>query len=186
MGSQSEKKVLMTKGEIKHTMSRLALEILEKNHGTENLAILGIQTRGVYLAQRLINEIVKSEHAGKNIEIPFGKVDTTLYRDDVAELQVPPPLKETDIKFDLTDKNVVLIDDVIFTGRSIRAALDVLLDFGRPKTVRLAVLVDRGHRELPIEPNFVGKKIPTAHEEEVSVELEEVDNVDQVVLQQKQ
>ncbi|MCX5781498.1 MAG: bifunctional pyr operon transcriptional regulator/uracil phosphoribosyltransferase PyrR [Elusimicrobia bacterium] len=181
MKNFTEKRVLMNKDEIKHTLRRLANEIVEKNHGVENLAIIGIQTRGVHIAKRIIAEIQKENAEG---DIIFGILDTTLYRDDFETLETPPPLKETEISFNVNDKKIILIDDVLFTGRSIRAAIDQLIDFGRPKNIQLAVLIDRGHRELPIEPNFVGKKIPTAREELVSVELEEVDGQDRVVLKQ--
>jgi pyrimidine operon attenuation protein/uracil phosphoribosyltransferase len=139
----------------------------------------------VFLGRRIINEILKAGLAEGAKEIPFGLLDITLYRDDVTTRTTPPPVRETDIPFDLTGKKIVLVDDVIFTGRSIRAALDELMDFGRPQNIQLAVLVDRGHRELPIEPNFVGKKFLTAREELIVVELEEVDGKDRVVLKEE-
>jgi pyrimidine operon attenuation protein/uracil phosphoribosyltransferase len=180
----SEKKIIMNREEISRTIKRLAHEIVEKNFGVKNLAIIGVQTRGVFIGKRIVREIIKAGLAeGKN-DLPFGLLDITLYRDDVNTLETPPPVKETDIPFDMTDKNIVLVDDVLFTGRSIRAALDELMDFGRPKSIQLAVLVDRGHRELPIEPNFVGKKFLTSRDETVSVELEESDGQDRVVLKE--
>jgi pyrimidine operon attenuation protein/uracil phosphoribosyltransferase len=184
METYREKKIIMSREEISRTVKRLAHEIVEKNFGAKDLAIIGIQTRGVFLAKRIIREALKAGLAEGRSDIPFGTLDITLYRDDVDSLPTPPAIKETDIPFDLTDKKIVLVDDVLFTGRSIRAALDELMDFGRPKTIQLAVLVDRGHRELPIEPNFVGKSFPTAWEERISVELDEIDGKDQVVLKE--
>ena len=177
-----EKKTIMNKEEISRTVKRLAHEIVEKNFGVRDLAIVGVQTRGVYLGKRIISEIFKADLADGEKEIPFGFLDITLYRDDMSTMENPPQVKETDIPFDLTGKKIVVVDDVIFTGRSIRAALDELMDFGRPQNIQLAVLVDRGHRELPIEPNFVGKKFLTAREERIDVQLEEVDGKDAVVL----
>jgi pyrimidine operon attenuation protein/uracil phosphoribosyltransferase len=180
----AEKKTIMSQTEISRTIKRLALEIVEKNFGVKDLAIIGIQTRGVFIGRRIIDEILKAGLADGKDTLPFGLLDITLYRDDVDTLESPPLVKETDIPFDLTDMNIVLVDDVLFTGRSIRAALDEVMDFGRPKSIQLAVLVDRGHRELPIEPNFVGKKFPTAMEETISVELAEIDGQDRVVLKE--
>ncbi|MHB9156259.1 MAG: bifunctional pyr operon transcriptional regulator/uracil phosphoribosyltransferase PyrR [Endomicrobiales bacterium] len=179
------KKTIMSKEEISRTVKRLAHEIVEKNFGVKDLAIVGIQTRGVFLGRRIIKEILKAGLAGSRKDIPFGILDITLYRDDVDSMASPRPLKETDIPFDLSGRKIVLVDDVIFTGRSIRAALDELMDFGRPQNIQLAVLVDRGHREIPIEPNFTGKKFLTAREELISVELEEVDGQDRVVLKEE-
>ena len=185
MDKNVEKKIIMSCEEIGRTLRRLAHEIVERNSGVGDLAIVGIQTRGVFLAKRIVNEILKSGLSEGKGEIPFGLLDITLYRDDVDTMQTPHDVKETDIPFDLTGKKIVLVDDVLFTGRSIRAALDELMDFGRPENIQLAVLVDRGHRELPIEPNFTGKKIPTSRDELVSVELEEVDGKDRVMLKEK-
>ena len=178
-------KILMSKDDIKQTVKRLAKEIVEKNRSIKDLAIVGIQTRGVFIAKRILDEIKSANPSEDSKNIPFGTIDTTLYRDDFATMDEPPALKETEINFNINDKNIVLIDDVLFTGRSIRAAIDQLIDFGRPKSIQLAVLVDRGHRELPIEPNFVGKKIETSREEQVSVELEESDGQDRVVVKQE-
>ena len=171
----------MSKEEISQAVKCLAGEITDKNEGGKDLAIVGVQTRGVFLAKRIIEEI-KNSGKYKGGEIPFGVIDITLYRDDVSSMETPPQVKETDISFDLTGKKIVLVDDVLYTGRSIRAALDELMDFGRPENIQLAVLVDRGLRELPIEPNFTGKKIATSKKELVAVELEEVDGNDRVVL----
>ncbi len=163
---------------LKRTTIRLAHEILERNRGAENLVIVGIRTRGIYLAQRILDEIAKIE--GKHI--PLGILDITMYRDDFRERLKQPVVHQTDIPFDLYDKNVVLIDDVLYTGRTTRAALEALMSFGRPARIQLAVLVDRGHRELPIKPDFVGKNIPTSIGEEVQVKMREVDNEDCVLL----
>lgn len=180
-----EKKTIMSKEEISRTVKRLAHEIVEKNFGVADLAIVGVQTRGVFLGKRIIKEIFNAGLAEGTKDIPFGILDITLYRDDVSTMENPPHVKETDIPFDLTGKKIVVIDDVIFTGRSIRAALDELMDFGRPQNIQLAVLVDRGHRELPIEPNFTGKKFLTARDERIDVQLEEVDGKDAVVLKEE-
>lgn len=184
MEKYREKKMIMNKEEISRTVKRLAHEIVEKNFGVKDLAIVGIQTRGVHIGRRIIAEILKAGLADGLTDIPFGMLDITLYRDDMDEMIEPPAVKETDIPFELTNRKIVLVDDVLFTGRSIRAALDELMDFGRPQNIQLAVLVDRGHRELPIEPNFTGKTFTTAREERIDVELEEVDGQDRVVLKE--
>jgi pyrimidine operon attenuation protein/uracil phosphoribosyltransferase len=181
-----EKKVIMSKEEIARTVKRLAHEIVEKNFGVKDIAIVGVQTRGVFIAKRVIKEIKDARLAEGEKEIPFGVLDITLYRDDVVNMDTPPQVKETDIPFDLTGKKIIIIDDVLYTGRSIRAAMDELMDFGRPENIQLAVLVDRGHRELPIEPNFCGKKFTTAKQEHISVELVEVDGQDRVVLMEEE
>lgn len=181
MEKYTEKKTVMNKDDISRAIKRLAREIAEKNGGGKDLAIVGVQTRGVFIAKRIIEEIKKSG-IYKGGEIPFGVIDITLYRDDVASMETPPQVKETDISFDLTGKQIVLVDDVLYTGRSIRAALDELMDFGRPENIQLAVLVDRGLRELPIEPNFTGKKMETSKKELISVEVEEIDGNDRVIL----
>lgn len=180
-----EKKTILNKEELERTIKRLALEIVERNFGTKDLAIVGIQTRGVTLGRRILKEIASSAKAGDPAEIPFGTLGITLYRDDVDAMDNMPEVKDTDISFDLKGKKVVLIDDVIYTGRTIRAAIDELMDYGRPQSIQLAVVVDRGHRELPIEPNFVGKKFQTSKEELIELELEENDGNDRVVLKQK-
>ncbi|MFH1368534.1 MAG: bifunctional pyr operon transcriptional regulator/uracil phosphoribosyltransferase PyrR [Elusimicrobiota bacterium] len=180
-----EKKDILNKEELGQTIKRLALEIVEKNFGVKDLAIVGIQTRGVTLAKRILDEILGSAKNDEEKDIPFGTLGITLYRDDVSTMEAPPEVKDTDISFDLTGKKIILIDDVICTGRTIRAALDELMDYGRPQSIQLAVVVDRGHRELPIEPNFVGKKFQTSKEELIEVELEEVDGRERVVLKEK-
>jgi pyrimidine operon attenuation protein / uracil phosphoribosyltransferase len=184
MAQYNEKKVIMNKEEISRTVKRLAHEIVEKNFGVKDLVVIGLQTRGVYIGQRIIKEMADAG-LSDNKEIPFGVLDITLYRDDVGTSSVPlKMIKETEIP-DITDKKVLLVDDVIFTGRSIRAALDELMDFSRPRNIQLAVLVDRGHRELPIEPNFTGRKFTTSKDEQISVELEEIDGKDKVVLMER-
>ncbi len=171
-------KVIMDARDVERAVRRIAHEIVEKNRGAEGLAVVGIRTRGVTLARRIAGFIGELEGQ----EVPLGILDITLYRDDIFD-RPQPEVRETDIPFDVTGKNVVIVDDVLYTGRSVRAAIDALMDFGRPRRVLLAVLVDRGHRELPIRPDFVGKNLPTAHSEKVKVLLDEVDGGgDRVVL----
>lgn len=174
----TEKKVVMNENEIEQTLKRLAHEIIEKLHGIENSVLVGIQTRGVYLAKRLASELKKITKK----TVLLGVLDITLYRDDVNSIAHQPVVKETEMPFDITGKNVVLVDDVLYTGRTVRAAIDEIIDFGRPKSIKLAVLIDRGGRELPIQPDFVGKKFPTSKDELISVHLKEVDKKDDVVL----
>lgn len=170
--------VILNADEMSRAVSRIAHEILEKNKGCENLAVVGIRTRGVFLAQRLQRKIREIE----NVTIDCGILDITLYRDDLGPGRQKPILKKTDIPFPLDGKNVALCDDVLFTGRTIRAAIDALMDFGRPSTVQLAVLIDRGHRELPIRPDYVGKNIPTSKDMSIKVMIKEEDGEDQVLL----
>ncbi len=160
------------------TITRLAHEILEKNKGAENIAILGMRTRGEFIAKRIQNKIKEID----NSDVPLGILDVTLYRDDFRMRLKQPEVSVTDITFDLTEKDIILCDDVLYTGRTVRAALDAVMDLGRPKTVQLCVLVDRGHRELPIKPDYVGKNIPTSINEEVKVKLKEIDQEDAVYL----
>ena len=157
---------------------RIAHEIVEKNKGIADLCLVGIRNRGVYLAERLAGCIKKIE----NKDVPVGILDITLYRDDLTLVGSQPLVRKTEIDFDINDKILVLVDDVLYSGRTIRAALDALIDFGRPKSIQLAVLVDRGHRELPIRADYVGKNIPTAKNESVEVRLEEADGKDEVVI----
>jgi len=161
---------------IGRALIRIAHEIVEKNKGAENMAVIGIQNRGAYLAERVARLIEKIE----GVQIPVGLMDITLYRDDVQTKLEQPLVQKTEILFDVVDKVIILVDDVLFTGRTIRAALDQIIDFGRPKRIQLAVLVDRGHRELPIRADYVGKNIPTAQEDRVKVKIEEVDGEDNV------
>jgi len=161
---------------IGRALVRIAHEIVEKNKGAENMAVIGIKNRGAYLAERVAKLIEKIE----GVQIPVGLMDITLYRDDVQTKLEQPLVQKTEILFDVVDKVIILVDDVLFTGRTIRAALDQIIDFGRPKRIQLAVLVDRGHRELPIRADYVGKNIPTAQEDRVKVKIEEVDGEDSV------
>lgn len=161
---------------VERALIRIAHEIVEKNKGAENMAVIGIKNRGEYLAQRVARLIEKIE----KVQIPVGLMDITLYRDDVQTKLEQPLVQKTEILFDVVDKVIILVDDVLFTGRTIRAALDQIIDFGRPKCIQLAVLVDRGHRELPIRADYVGKNIPTAKSERVKVKIKEVDGEDSV------
>ncbi len=175
-----QEKVVMDAEGINRSLTRIASEILEKNKGGEDLVLVGIRTGGVFLAERLKRKISSIE--GK--EIPFGILDITLYRDDLSTSHKKPRLGKTDIPFSLDGKKVVLVDDVLFTGRTIRAAMDALIDFGRPKLIQLAVLIDRGHRELPIRADFVGKNLPSSLWQAVSVNLTEKDGKDEVVIEE--
>jgi pyrimidine operon attenuation protein/uracil phosphoribosyltransferase len=172
------KSKLMDKQEIDRALERIALEILEASRGTEDLVLVGIRTRGVYLAQRLAEKIKQRE----GVEIPVGILDITLYRDDLTSVGPQPIVRKTEIPFRITSMKVVLVDDVLYTGRTIRAALDALIDFGRPQTIQLAVLVDRGRRELPIRWDYVGLSVTTNENESVKVMLEEVDGAEEVQL----
>lgn len=171
-------KEILDSKDIKRVIRRIAHEIIEKNKGTENLCLVGIQIGGVILAQRLASKI-ESIEGGK---IGVGALDITLYRDDINIKKEQPVVKTTDIPFSITDKTVVLVDDVLFTGRSIRAAMDALIDFGRPAYIQLAVLIDRGHRELPIRADYAGKNIPTALNERIDVYLDKENKEDKVIL----
>lgn len=172
-------RIILSREEIKRAIRRIAHEILERNKGAENLLILGIPTRGVTLAERIAEAISEIEGS----EISFGSIDITLHRDDLR-LRPPRPLHSTSIpSLGIDQRDVVLVDDVFFSGRTIRAALDALGEIGRPATVQLAVLVDRGHRELPIRADYVGKNIPTSRDETVKVRLAPIDNLDEVVIE---
>ena len=173
-------KIVMKQSEIRRALLRIIHEILEKNKGIRNLVFIGIKRRGDYVARRLADMI--KEYEGKRI--PLGALDITLYRDDLQLVSETPIIESTDIPFDISGKTIVLVDDVLYTGRTIRAAMEELFNFGRPKAIQLAVLVDRGHRELPIQADFVGKSIPTAKNEIVDVHIEELDNEDCVTIQQ--
>jgi pyrimidine operon attenuation protein / uracil phosphoribosyltransferase len=174
-----QKKVVMDEEGIDRSMTRIAYQILEKNKGIDDIVLIGIRTGGIYLAQRLQRKISAIE----KIDPPMGILDITLYRDDLLTSKKKPRLEKTDIPFSLDAKKVILVDDVLFTGRTIRAAMDALIDFGRPKLIQLAVLIDRGHRELPIRADFVGKNLPSSLWEAVSVRLTEKDGVDEVVIE---
>ncbi|MBL8027547.1 MAG: bifunctional pyr operon transcriptional regulator/uracil phosphoribosyltransferase PyrR [Fibrobacteres bacterium] len=173
-----EKKILMDGADMKRALDRIAHEIIEKNRGSENIVFVGMQRRGIVLAKRLAASIAKVE--GK--EIPVGTLDATFYRDDYRSPLKQPEIRATDIPFSIQDKTVVLVDDVLYTGRTIRAALDALFDMGRPRTIRLAVLVDRGGRELPIGADFVALSLKTAANEEVAVKVQEIDENEGVAL----
>jgi len=169
---------IMDSSKIKRAMQRMTTEIVERNRNLKNLVIVGIRTRGIYLGKRiskLINELEKRD-------IPVGVLDITLYRDDFSELEAQHMVKKTEIDFSVAKKDVLLVDDVLFTGRTIRAAMDSLIDLGRPKTIQLLVLIDRGHRELPIRADYVGKVLPTSKREIVQVQLKEIDKVDEVLI----
>ena len=171
-------KIIMSGEEIRRALTRIAHEIIERNKGANNLVFIGMHTRGVPLARRLASKIKEFEQ----VEIPVGVLDIGLYRDDLSYLELLPALRPSDIPIDIAGKRVILVDDVLYTGRSIRAAMDALIDFGRPEWIRLAVLIDRGHRELPIRPDYVGKNLPTSRQEKVAVRLREVDGVDEVAI----
>ncbi len=170
---------LLDEAEIRRAVTRIAHEILERNRGAGSVVLVGIANRGDDLARRLAAEIERIEGTG----VPVGALDITFYRDDIGMRSEAPEVHETRIDFDITGRTVVLVDDVLFTGRTIRAALDALVDFGRPTAVQLAVLVDRGHRELPIRADYVGKNVPTRQGEVVRVALTEVDGEDAVVVE---
>lgn len=172
------KAVIMDDPGIDRTIKRLAHEILERNKGAATIAIVGIRTRGEFLARRICAMIEQVE----KVTLPIGSLDITLYRDDLLGKLEQPQLKGTDILFDVTGKDIVLIDDVLYTGRTIRAALDELIDLGRPRSIQLAVLVDRGHRQVPIRADYVGKNVPTSSDESIRVHVREVDGEDAVLL----
>ncbi len=174
-------KLLLTEDGIRRALARIAHEILERNAGTDSLALVGIKSRGDVLAARVRAKIAEIEHHTP----PLGSLDITLYRDDLTRIGYAPEIHRTDLPFNVDDRVVVLVDDVLFTGRTIRAAMDALVDYGRPKAIQLAVLIDRGHRELPIRADFVGKNVPTSVDEDVRVRVAELDGEDSVVLAKK-
>lgn len=177
-----EKAQLMSASEIERTLVRLVHEIIEKNNGAADLGIVGIRRRGVFLAQRLGEMIQRIEKT----PVPVGTLDISLYRDDLSTVGPQPVVQKGDIGFSIADKNIVLADDVLYTGRTARAALDALFRQGRPRQVQLCVLIDRGHRELPIEATFVGRKIQTTRQEIIEVKLQEIDGEEKVMLVEKQ
>ena len=174
-----EKAQVLDDGALDRALTRIAHEILERNDGAKDLAFVGLRTRGVTLAQRLAAKIARID----GTTLPVGTLDITLYRDDL-DLRGAPVIRGTDIPFSIKNKTVVLVDDVLFTGRTIRAALDALIDLGRPRSIQLATLIDRGHRELPIRPDYVGKNLPTSRRESVAVRLKEHDGEDRVVIEE--
>ena len=186
-----EKAKLLDAEQIRRSLVRIAHEIIEHHKGTENLALVGIRTRGAVLAKRLAAEIetierkpLPAQGSTGQAGVPVGSLDITLYRDDLSRIAPNPVLHATEIPFDITDLSIVLVDDVLFTGRTVRAALDALIDLGRPTTIQLAVLVDRGHRELPVRADYVGKNVPTNAKERVEVRLQETEGRDEVVIEE--
>ena len=176
--SFTEKAVIMNQEEMMRAIKRMAHEVLEANGGVGDLVILGVQRRGVPLANLLCEAIKGVEGA----EMPMGAIDITFYRDDLSKLGPSPRVATTEMPLDVTDKVVILVDDVLYTGRTVRAALDVIMDWGRPRAIQLAVLVDRGHRELPIRPDYVGKNVPTSQREVIKVKVEQYDGAHEVVV----
>ncbi|SKC87279.1 bifunctional pyr operon transcriptional regulator/uracil phosphoribosyltransferase PyrR [Maledivibacter halophilus] len=166
---------------INRSVTRLSHEIIEKNKGVSNIVLFGIHTRGIPLAKRIASKIKEIE----DVDVIVDSLDITLYRDDLSKINDNPIINKRVASININDKDVVLIDDVIFTGRTVRAAMDALIDMGRPKTIQLAVLVDRGHRELPIRPDFIGKNVPTSRKEIISVKFDETDNENEVVIYEK-
>src|SRR4051812_11903988 len=179
----SQKAIVLDEQAIRRALTRIAHEIIEKNKGIDNLFLVGIRTRGIFIANRLAERINQIE--GR--DVPVGDLDITLYRDDLTTKTVDhePLVKGLHIEKNIQDQTVILVDDVLYTGRTVRAALDALIDIGRPSSIQLAVLVDRGHRELPIRADYVGKNIPTSSSEKIVVELSEVDTIDQVSIHEK-
>jgi len=172
------KKIVMTPEDIRRSLARIAHEIMERNKTTEHLVLVGMHTRGVPLAKRLAANMEDLE----GLTIPVGALDISLYRDDLPSLNPQPTVQRTDIPVNIDDKSVVLVDDVLYTGRSTRAAMDALIDLGRPRSIQLAVLIDRGHRELPIRADYVGKNLPSSRHEEIQVQLVETDGTDGVLI----
>lgn len=180
MNTPNKDRLVLDAKMIERALKRMADEIVEQNQGTDSLLVVGIQTRGVNLAQRLVCIIEQAE----GVNLATGKLDITLYRDDLRHVAIQPEVRSTDLPSDITGMRIVLVDDVLFTGRTIRSALDALVDFGRPARIQLAVLVDRGHRELPIQADIVGKNVVSSQNEEVVVKVTEVDGVDGVWIRQ--
>jgi pyrimidine operon attenuation protein/uracil phosphoribosyltransferase len=172
------KSKILDENDLTRIISRISHQIIERNQGTANLVLLGVRTRGVPLAQRISARIGEIEGE----RVPVGELDITLYRDDLSTKQDQPTVKPVELTFQIQGKTVILIDDVLFTGRTVRAAMDAVIDLGRPKSIQLAVLVDRGHRELPIRADFVGKNVPTSTNEIIHVKLSEIDGTDEVLI----
>ncbi len=169
---------VMDSSKIRRALHRMTTEIIERNRNLKNLVVVGVRTRGIYLGKRLSKLIKEME----DVDIPVGVLDITLYRDDFSDLEAQHMVKKTEINFSVAKKDILLVDDVLFTGRTIRAAMDSLIDLGRPKSIQLLVLIDRGHRELPIRADYVGKFLPTSKRELVQVKLKEIDNCDEVLI----
>jgi pyrimidine operon attenuation protein/uracil phosphoribosyltransferase len=176
--NRQQERLVMEAGDMARAMSRIAHEILERNKGVKDLGLVGIRTGGVHLAHRLVRRIQDIE----GVAVPIGELDITLYRDDLSLRKEQPVLRKTSVPFDISGKIIVLVDDVLFTGRTIRAAMDGLIDLGRPAEIQLAVMVDRGHRQLPIKATYIGKNIPTSRDENIQVMLEEAGEDDRVVI----
>ncbi|BDQ62048.1 bifunctional protein pyrR [Enterococcus faecalis] len=171
------KKEVVDAVSMKRALTRISYEIIERNKGIQDIVLVGIKTRGIYIAQRLAERLKQLE----DIDVPVGELDITLYRDDVKDME-EPELHSSDVPVSIEGKEVILVDDVLYTGRTIRAAMDAVMDLGRPRKISLAVLVDRGHRELPIRADYVGKNIPTSKTEEIIVEMEERDGADRIMI----
>lgn len=169
---------IMDEKKMKRTFSRIAMEVLERNREVDNLVLIGIQTKGVFVAER-IRELIKEM---EDIDLPLGILDITLFRDDIHKKERHPIVQKTEINFSVEDKDIILIDDVLFTGRTIRAAMDSIFELGRPASIQLAVFIDRGHRELPISADFRGKYLPTSRRERINVMLKEIEEIDQVLI----
>jgi pyrimidine operon attenuation protein/uracil phosphoribosyltransferase len=172
------KNIIMNAADIRRTLARISHEIIERNKSTQHLVLVGMRTRGVPLANRLAANIEGFE----GVKIPVGALDISLYRDDLSSLELQPIVRSTDIPVNTDNKIIILVDDVLYTGRSTRAAMDALIDLGRPHSIQLAVLVDRGHRELPIRADYVGKNMPSSRHEEIQVRLKESDGMDEVAI----
>jgi pyrimidine operon attenuation protein/uracil phosphoribosyltransferase len=173
-----EKSQLMSATEIDRTLQRVAHEIVERSGGTSNLALIGVRRRGVPLANRIAQAMREIDR----VEVPVGTLDITLYRDDLSKVAAHPVIQSSDINFSVDDKDLILVDDVLYTGRTARAAMNALFDLGRPRSLRLCVLIDRGHREMPIEASFVGRMVQTSDSEIIEVKLREIDNEERVIL----
>ncbi|KDR94017.1 pyrimidine operon attenuation protein / uracil phosphoribosyltransferase [Peptoclostridium litorale DSM 5388] len=176
-----EKAQIMDEKAVLRAITRISHEIIEKNKGVEDVVLIGIRTRGVPLARMIQKKIKEIE----GVDVAIGQVDITLYRDDLSKEELDPVVHGSQIDFDINEKIAILVDDVLFTGRTVRAAMDAVMDYGRPMVIQLAILVDRGHRELPIRPDYVGKNVPTSRNEVISVQLEEIDDVNNVSIYEK-
>lgn len=178
MMSYKEKTEIMDNSAVQRAVRRISYEIIERNKGAENLVLIGIQTKGVALAKSVAKKIKEIE----GIDLPLGTLDITFYRDDLTMLTQHPVIKQSDIGFSVEDKKIILVDDVLYSGRTIRAAIEELFDMGRPAKIELAILIDRGHRELPIRADYIGKDVPTSKKERINVEVDENDNILRVSL----
>jgi pyrimidine operon attenuation protein/uracil phosphoribosyltransferase len=175
-----DKTTIMDEVGMKRALTRIAHEVIERNNGVANVALVGIRRRGGPLAVRLAQAIEEIE----GVQVPVGILDITLYRDDLTTLGSHPLVRRTEVNFNIIGMRIILVDDVLYTGRTVRAAMDALIDLGRPKSIQLAVLIDRGHRELPIKADFIGKNVPTSQQEAISVKVKELDEIDEVAIQE--